>query len=117
MLLSLQIMLTCVNLAAVGFAVAYCRPVLRSISLTKRLTAVETSHLELLSLVSKTYEAQVKLSKRQSLADYRAEKRQDSAPAASDIAFGDKAALRARYLRGVTPVDIARNAAKDAAKG
>jgi hypothetical protein len=66
--------------------------------LAKRLTQCEADVLDCISAQSRLLELTKKVSSRQAVADFRATASHTGPTSANEIPFGDKAALRAKFL-------------------
>ena len=93
---------TCSLWLAVMYVSARWKPDLRVSRLAKRLTQCEADVLDCMSAQSRLLELTKKVSSRQAVADFRATATTGASrmavTSAEDIPFGDKAALRAKFL-------------------
>lgn len=102
---------TLCNSALAAFAVAALRAASRSILSPKNLNSVRTDFAALESEYQRLFEMVSRLSKRQSLADYKAGKsKPDDLPALT------KEDARRKYLHGRTHIEIARLAMRAGSK-
>ena len=108
---SLQITLAALSLLTAGYAAVLLRQVLRAFSRARPLIELEADLRALESSQSKLFLTLKKLSSRAAVEDFREKQRNGMNSNSSDIAFGDKAALRAKFGK-----DAATLAARSAGK-